>query len=112
MIRLFMENAFVYSMPAYRRAFDDIQTMHCQPNYLDALQPNSTLAPTAVNATIGNANPLGRVSAVQPFAEAPGCVPTVYDLLKTNRNATTFLRLANLTGAYLISNSRWSTHHT
>lgn len=62
------------------------------------LQPNSTLAPTAVNATIGNANPLGRVSAVQPFAVQPGCVPTVYDLLKNNRNATTFLRLANLTG--------------
>lgn len=69
---------------------------------IPALQPNSTLAPTAVNATIGNANPLGRVSAVQPFAEAPGCMPTVYDLLKTNRNATTFLRLANLTGVCAI----------
>jgi uncharacterized surface protein with fasciclin (FAS1) repeats len=64
-------------------------------------QPNSTLAPIPVNATIGNANPLGRVFAVQPFAPAPGCVPTVYDLLKNNPNASTFLRLTNATGRLL-----------
>lgn len=63
------------------------------------MQPNSTLAPVPVNATIGNANPLGRVATSQPLQPLPGCAKSVYDLLKNNPNATTFLNLANKTGA-------------
>lgn len=39
------------------------------------MQLNSTLAPVPASATLGNANPLGRVVPASP--PKAGCVPTV-----------------------------------
>ena len=70
--------------------------MGCHPRSLQAARHETCFATSVVSESRGFIPGI----CVRPYPQTPrpGCVPTVYDLRKSNPNASTFLQLANLTG--------------